>query len=161
MRSHTNGEKTDGRPGTGAGSLWKAGRAGAGRGEWILEAIQELKNEEGVDRVGVWLEERDSGERRDTESVVFRGEVWDEGMGIGVPGWTRISGGAPLPMEMLNAGKKCEYKIEGVNQGPMFGPLVALQRVLWVPVVARRILRGLVMTGTQQKQKALPSARAE
>src|ERR1700739_3028739 len=82
-------------------------------------------------------------------------------MGIGVPGWTRISGGAPLPMEMLNAGKKCEYKIEGANQGPMFGPLVALQRVLWVPVVVRRILRGLVMTGTQQKQKALPSARAE
>jgi signal transduction histidine kinase/ActR/RegA family two-component response regulator len=161
MRSRANGEKTKGRMGTGTSSLLRAGRAGANRGERILEAIQELKNEEGVDRVGVWLEERDSREGRDTESVVFRGEVWDEGMGIGIQGWTRISGDAPLPMEMLNAGKKCEYKIEGMNQGPMLGPLVALQRVLWVPVVVRRILRGLVMTGTQQKQKSLPSARAE
>lgn len=144
-----------------AGSLLRAGRAGASRDEWILEALQELKHEESVDRVGVWLEERASGEGREGEPVLFRGDVWEEGIGIGMPEWTRISGDAPLPMGMLCAGRSCEYGLEGPNQGPILGPLVELQRVLWIPVLGRRTLRGLVMMGTRQRQKALPRMRAE
>ena len=143
--------------------MFRAGRAGAGHAEWVLDAIQELNSEskEGVDRVGVWLEEPLSAEGMDTSSVIFRGEVWEQGIGKGAPEWTRLSDDAPLPMETLRSGISCEYEVGGPKPGPILGPLVGLHRVLWVPVLARRVLRGLIMLGTQQKQKDLPRARAE
>ena len=160
-RNHKGEEKARVRIGGCTGSVLRAGRTGAGRAEWVLEAIQELKGEEGVDRVGVWLEEQRSGDGAEAGPVTFRGDVWEEGIGSGVPEWTRISDNAPLPMEMLSSGMNCEYEMNGTKPAPILGPLVELQRVLWVPVLGRRILRGLVMLGTRRKQKAVPRARAE
>jgi len=144
-----------------AGSLVRLGRAGASHADWILQAIQELREAENVDRAGVWLEEPHCGERLDAGPVIFRGEVWDRGIGSGPPEWARLSGDAPLPQELLDDGKSCEYELEGPNQRPIFGPLVDLRRVLWVPVTAQRTLRGLIMLGAQQRQAPIPREGAE
>jgi signal transduction histidine kinase/CheY-like chemotaxis protein len=140
-------------------SLLHLGRAGADREEWIKEAIRQLKVEEGIARVGVWLEMVSGAEDAGVGRVVFRGEVWDEDIGPGPPEWSRVTGDAPLLMELLNSGKSCEYELEGLSAGVIFGPLMGMQRVQWVPVIARRTLRGLVMLGSRQRQK-LPSAMA-
>lgn len=67
-----------------AGSLSKAGRAGASHAAWIFEAIEELRGDRSADRVGVWLEEPRSVERGESEPARFRGEVWEEGIRTGV-----------------------------------------------------------------------------
>ncbi len=162
-RNRIEEERAKGRSGRAGGSVLRAGRAGAAHAEWVFEAIQELKDkhEEGVERIGVWLEEPMSAEGMDAGAVIFRGDVWEEGIGSGVPEWTRLSDDAPLPMEMLSAGMSCQYELEGPKPGPILGPLVGLERVLWVPVLGRQSLRGLVMLGTQEKHKALPRVKAE
>jgi len=147
--------------GADTGSVLRVGRAGASRVEWVQEAILELKDQEGVDRVGVWLEEQLSADGVVAGPVIFRGEVWERGIGTGMPEWSRLSSESPLPMKSLGNGKSCEYEVERPNSGPILGPLLELQRVLWVPVLERRILRGVVMLGTQKRQKALPRTRAE
>ncbi|HXY00710.1 MAG TPA: PAS domain-containing protein, partial [Candidatus Limnocylindrales bacterium] len=142
-------------------SVLRVGRARAKRAEWILEAIQQLKEEEDVERVGAWLEEPVNSSGPQAGPVVLRGEVWERGEGNAPPEWSRLGGDAPLPMELLDAGMSCEYEVEGPVQGVILGPLVDLQRVLWVPVLSRRTLRGLLMLGSRKKQKQLPRAVAE
>lgn len=149
------------RSGASSGSLVRTGRAGASHADWIFEAIQELKDEEGVERLGVWLEESGGAESSEAEPVVFHGEMWDQGIASGVAGWTRLACDAPLPIYMLSSGMSCEYELEGTKSEPILGPLVGLSSVLWVPVLGRRILRGLMMVGTRQKQKAMPRLKAE
>lgn len=163
MFTRNSGEERIARSGTGrcAGSLLRVGRAGAPHAEWILEAIQQLKNEGGVERVGVWLEEPTGSDAVNSGPTIFRGEVWEQGVASGVPEWTRLSSDAPLPMQALGAGISCEYEVEGPKPGPILGPLLELRRVLWVPILGRQILRGLVMVGTQHKKKYLPRAQAE
>ncbi|HYA63120.1 MAG TPA: PAS domain-containing protein, partial [Candidatus Sulfotelmatobacter sp.] len=143
------------------GSLLRLGRAGTSHADWIFQAIQELRCSENVERVGVWLEEPQCGERMDAGPVIFRGEVWDQGIGSGPQEWTRLSGDAPLPMDLLDDGKFCEYELEGPNSGLILGPLVDLGRVLWVPVTRQRTLRGLVMLGARQKQAPIARKDAE
>jgi len=111
--------------------------------------------------VGVWLEEVASDEGVAAGPVVFRGDVCEQGTRCGVPEWARLSDDAPMPAEMLSSGKSCEYEIEEPKGRPIFGPMVELQRVLWVPVLGMKILRGLVMLGTQQKHKPMPREKAE
>jgi len=154
-------ETTKARRTAGSGSVLRVGRAGARRAEWVQEALLELKGENGVDRVGVWLEQEVSADGMAAGPVLFRGDVWERGIGSGVPEWERLSVDAPLPMESLGKGRSCEYEVGGPKSGPILGPLLELQRVLWVPVLERRILRGLVMLGTQKRQKALPRVKAE
>lgn len=144
-----------------SGSLLQLWRNDSSHADWIPQAIQELRDAEGAERIGVWLEECQAHDGMDGGPVVFRGEVWEQGIGNGPPGWTRLSDDAPLPLELLNEGKSCEYDLDGPNSGPIFGPLLDLGRVLWVPVTGQRILRGLVMLGTRRKQAALPRAPAE
>lgn len=160
-RYRNNEQNAMSRTGECASTLLRVGRAGARHAEWIQEAIQELKDEEGVERVGVWLVDPADTGATDAGPVIFRGEVWDQGVASGVPVWTRLSGDAPLPMEKLSAGVSCEYEVEGPKPGPILGPLLELRRVLWVPVLRQRILCGLVMTGTSKKVKALPHGKVE
>lgn len=164
MFTRTHAEKETANRGNGgyAASPLKAARAGASHAEWIFEAIQELKGEGAADRVGVWLE--DPGIFAGPESaghIVFRGEVWEEGIPGAVPEWTRLSLDAPLPMTTLKNGLSCEYEIVVPETGAMCGPELQLRRVLWVPVMVRRTLRGLVMQGTLQGRKHLSPAKSE
>ena len=142
-------------------SVVRVGRTSSSHAEWILEAIHELSDEEEVERIGVWLEEPLSSQGAEAGPVMMQGEVWERGAGSGPPEWSRLSGNAPLPMGLLNSGLSCEYEVEGSEAGVILGPLVELHRVLWVPVLARRTLRGLVMLGSRKKQKQLPRTTAE
>jgi signal transduction histidine kinase/ActR/RegA family two-component response regulator len=143
-----------------AGSLLRLSRAGTSHADWIRQAVQELRGSEHVERIGVWLEEPQCGEPMDAGPVIFRGEVWDQGIGNGPQEWSRLSSDAPLPKELLDD-QSCEYELGAQNPRPIFGPLVDLGRVLWVPVTAQRTLRGLVMLGVRQKQAPVARERAE
>jgi signal transduction histidine kinase/FixJ family two-component response regulator len=136
------------------------GRAGAAHTEWIFEAIQDLRAASDVERIGVWLNENGNSDQPEDAPAVFRGEVWDEGVG-GVLEWNRIAIDSPLPAGSLKNGLSCEYEIPEPGSGPILGPQLQLRRVLWVPVIVRRNLRGLVMAGSPNKQKPLPCANAE
>ena len=134
---------------------------GANREEWIRAAAEELKSCDGASRIGVWLERpADMMAERD-DSVVFRGLVWDREL-EGLPKeWTRISADAPLPRELLNCGKSVEWNSGGLGFEPLLGPLLETERALWLPVMKRRMLCGLLLVGTREKQKTLPRAAAE
>ena len=143
-------------------SLLRLGRAGtANHAEWILQAIQELREPQVVDRAGVWLEDSQGSLEASGSPVVFQGEVWERGIGSGPPGWTRLSGDALLPRELIQDGKTCEYDLEGRHAGLILGPVVGLGRALWAPVTAKGILRGMVLLGSKAKQATLPRALAE
>jgi signal transduction histidine kinase/ActR/RegA family two-component response regulator len=146
----------------GSATVSKLGHAGAGHTEWIFEAIQDLRSASNVERIGVWLNENGNGTSGHIEDhpAIFRGEVWDQGIG-GVLEWNRIKIDFPLPAGSLKNGLSCEYEISEPASGPVFGPQLQLRRVLWVPVIVRRTLRGLVMAGSPNKQKPLPCVNAE
>jgi len=159
-RSYVDRETSGGRPGVATASPLKAGRAGASHAEWIFEAIQELRSAGGAERVGVWLEETGAALGGE-DGAIFRGEVWEAGVGTEVLEWTRLTTEAPLRLETLKAGLSCEYNVEVPEAGPILGPELELKRVLWAPVMVRHTLRGLVMQGTQHRKKGLPRAQAE
>lgn len=138
----------------------KFGRTGSGPAEWIFEAIRDLRAANNVERIGVWLNESGTFDRPDDPSTIFRGEVWDKDIG-GVLEWNRITIASPLPAGSLKNGLSCEYEISEAASGPIVGPQLQLRRVLWVPIIVRRTVRGLVMAGSPNKQKPLPCANAE
>jgi signal transduction histidine kinase/CheY-like chemotaxis protein len=142
-----------------AHSLLRMGRASAStRADWIFQAIQELSERGGVDRVGVWLDEAQSAPESHSGGA-FRGEVWEREVGNGPAGWVRLSEDA-IPKELLE-GKSCEHSLDGRHAGLILGPLVELARALWVPVSANGMLRGVLMLGTRNKQVVLPRKAAE
>jgi len=137
-----------------------AGREGASHEELIREAIAELRDQESADRVGVWLESP-RGNQDLGHTGILRGQVWERDADNVPVEWTRLSTDAPLPNELLNAGKSVEYGVGGTEFAAILGPLLGLHRVLWVPVSERNVLRGLLMVGTKDKQKTLPRGMAE
>lgn len=143
------------------GSLLRVGRAQASHPEWIHAALQELRSEAKRERIGVWLEEPSSRETPDGSPILLRGEAWEEGTRNEVLEWARLPLEAPLRVATLRAGLGCEYEIARPITGAVLGPELQLRRVLWIPVIARRILCGLVMMGSLEKQRALPWEQAE
>jgi len=142
-----------------AGGVLRGARAGAGREEWIRIAIDELAMEPSIERVGIWLEPAAQEGNRGT--VVFSGAVWERSAGNLPPAWRKISAEAPLPREVLSGTSSVEHELESTTSAPMLGPLVELQRALWVPIIDHRILGGLILAGTREKQAFLPRAKVE
>src|SRR5271157_13813 len=142
-----------------AGGVVRAARGGAAREEWIRIAIDELAMEPAIERVGIWLEP--AAERGDTGAVVFRGAVWERNAWNLPLEWGKISAEAPLPREVLNGTSSVEHGLESTTSAPMLGPLVELQRALWVPIVGHHILSGLILAGSRKKQTLLPRAKVE
>jgi signal transduction histidine kinase/AmiR/NasT family two-component response regulator len=143
-----------------AGGVLRVARAGASREEWIQVALDELAQEAALDRAGIWLEPAaDAGDTGGT--AVFTGAVWERNGGNLPREWRRISAEAPLPREVLNGTKSVEYELEGATVLPMLGPLVELQRALWVPVNGRQILGGLILAGSREHHVPLPRAKVE
>lgn len=137
-----------------------AAREGAERGAWIRETVEELLALEGVERAGAWLEET-SPEGPSEGGALFRGKVLDRD-GTAVPAeWNRLSTESPLPAEVLNEKKSVEYETHGEKSGPIFGPLVGLVRVLWIPVTSHGVFCGMLLAGTARKSSALPRHAAE
>jgi len=129
-----------------AGGVLRAARAGAGRETWIRIAVDELAMEPSIERIGTWLEPPAHEGGKGT--TVFTGAVWERGAGNLPPAWRKLSAEAPLPREVLNGTSSVERELESATTAPMLGPLVGLQRVLWVPIIGHRILGGLILAGT-------------
>ena len=142
-------------------SLLRFARAnGSNHAQWILHAVQELCGKEGVERAGVWLDLEPNALETHAGPLIFRGEVWERGIGNGPPEWTRLSEDL-LPKELVREGKSCEYDLEGPYAGLIVGPLLGLRRALWVPIVAGSMLRGMVLVGSRSRQAPSPRAEAE
>ena len=142
-----------------AGGVLRAARAGAGRETWIRIAIDELAMEPSIERIGIWLEPL--AQQGDRGTVVFSGAVWERNAGDLPAEWRKISAEAPLPREVLSGASSVEHELESTMSVPMLGPLVELQRALWVPIIGHRILGGLILAGTREKQTLLPRAKVE
>lgn len=143
-----------------SGTLSKLDRAGGSHTEWILETIQDIRAASNAERIGVWLNENGSFDCPEDSPTIFCGEVWDRDIG-GVLEWNRITIDFPLPVDCLKNGLSCEYEISEPGSGPVLGPQLQLRRVLWIPIILHRALRGLLMAGSLNKQKLLPCATAE
>jgi signal transduction histidine kinase/ActR/RegA family two-component response regulator len=139
----------------------QAAREGAERGAWIREAVEELLALEGVERAGAWLEETSPEPAVSETGTLFRGEVLDIDGGAVPAEWKRLSTESPLPAEVLNEKKSVEYETHWEKSGPIFGPLVGLARVLWIPVTAHGVFRGMLLAGTARKSSSLPRHAAE
>jgi signal transduction histidine kinase/ActR/RegA family two-component response regulator len=143
-----------------AGGVLRAARAGASPLEWIQIALEELAQETELDRAGIWLEP--AADAQDTSgAAVFSGAVWERNGGNLPREWRRISAEAPLPREVLSGTNGVEYELEGASVLPMLGPLLELQRVLWVPVNGHHNLGGLILVGSRQRHAPLPRAKVE
>jgi hypothetical protein len=134
----------------------RAAVAGIARHELIHEAVHFLVAHAKADRVGVWMESADSEHLPGRGFVEFRGIVADRDGEATPPEWERLSPEAPLPMELLNAGKSVEQDLGGARNHIILGALVEIKRALWVPVESRGRLRGVLLAGSHKKHGALP-----
>ena len=132
----------------------------ASRSVWIQHAIESLRGLIGLDRVAVWLEP-ELGSEDHASPIVFRGDIWESDGGDAPAEWTRLSGDAPLPQELLSRGKSVECQPSEPGADPMLGVLLGLHRALWVPVSGRKYLRGLILVGTRNKEQSIPRAIVE
>ena len=139
----------------------RAARAGAGREVWIREALLELQMEPGAERFGVWLDIPVRDETSSASRVVFRGEVHETGEGNGPRKWTSLSVELPLPLDLLSVGKTAELTLQGGLHDPLLGPTLGMRHVLWVPVFAQNLLRGLILVAAQDGGRPLPQILAE
>ena len=147
---------------SGSRSLFCSVRQGSPRAEWISAAIHSLISDSAAERVGVWLEDpRADEESGDVAVPLFRGEVWEQELGSGPPEWARLAAGTALPTGLVDRGMVFEYSIEGPQSGPILGPVIGMNRVLWMPVVQRGVLRGLILLGTARREGVLPRWQAE
>jgi signal transduction histidine kinase/ActR/RegA family two-component response regulator len=144
---------------TAADGVLRAARAGGSRETWIRMAIDELAMETSIERIGIWLQP--AANEGDKGTVVFSGAVWERGAGSLPPEWRRLSAEAPLPREVLSGTRSVEHELDGATSAPMLGPLVELQRALWVPIVGRHILGGLILAGSREKHTPLPRSKVE
>jgi signal transduction histidine kinase len=142
-------------------SLLQVGRAGGSHADWISRAIQALREAEGADRIGVWLDDSQGAEPTATGPVIFRGDVWERGLGSGPRDWTRLSDEAPLPIDRLRDGKSCESDLEGADSGFILGPLIGMRHAVWVPVTMRHALRGIVLLASRHAKTRLTSGHVE
>jgi signal transduction histidine kinase/CheY-like chemotaxis protein len=143
----------------------RAGLAGAPRAELMREALHALSRDGRADRIGVWLEQDAIPCADALAATCLRGMIWDA-EGEDTPDeWEKLSLEPPLPQELLASGKSVYQELEGSQgeppNGAMIGPLVGLRHALWTPIEGKGHLRGVLLTGSQKKQPAMPRELAE
>jgi signal transduction histidine kinase/ActR/RegA family two-component response regulator len=143
-------------PAVAARGVARAAVAGIARHELIQEAVHILLAHGKADRIGVWMESADSEHVPGRRFAEFRGIVADRDGEATPPEWERLSPEAPLPVELLNAGKSAEQDLGGARNHIVFGALLEIKRALWVPVEIRGRLRGVLLAGSHKKRGALP-----
>jgi signal transduction histidine kinase len=129
----------------------------------LRKTLCKLASDGRTDRVGVWLEAADT-EREQTSTSpgmgAFRGIVWDRQCQNIPLEWQRLSAEPPLPHEALAGGQSVEQRLDH-GALPVVGPLLELQRAMWVPVKRRGRLRGILLAGSRSKNGKLPAEALE
>ena len=139
----------------------RAANQGLPRPELLRKTLAALAGDGRSDRIGVWLESGpDSGSASFAEyaAASFRGMVWDRDSEDIPLEWQHLSPQAPLPQELLTAGRSVEFDEDAV---PMIGPLLELRRAVLVPVGHSGRLRGVLLAGSRQKHGAIATALFE
>jgi signal transduction histidine kinase/AmiR/NasT family two-component response regulator len=133
----------------------RAANEGLSRRELLDKALSALSTDGRADRVGAWLApaEADMSEMHGAPS--FSGVVWDRDRGNMPAEWRRLSLEAPLPQDVLSAGRSVEQELEDGSL-PMIGPLMELRRAMWVPIERRGRLRGVLLAGSRSKHGEMP-----
>ena len=144
-------------PAVAARGVARAAVAGIARHELIREAIYFLLASAKADRIGVWMESAGQQHVPGRGFVEFRGIVADRDGEATPPEWERLSLEAPLPVELLNAGKSLEQDLGGARDQIILGALVEIKRAIWVPVATGGRLRGVLLAGSHKKRGALPA----
>jgi signal transduction histidine kinase/CheY-like chemotaxis protein len=144
------------RPAVAVRGVARAAVAGIARHELIQEAVHFLVANAKADRIGVWMESMDSERVPGRGFAEFRGIVADRDGEATPPEWERLSPEAPLPVELLNAGKSVEQDLGGARDHITLGALLEIKRALWVPVEIRGRLHGVLLAGSRKKHGALP-----
>lgn len=138
-----------------------AAMAGASRQQLAREGLKVLQQNQEVDRVGIWLEQGDTLRSSDGFTGAFHGLVWDRTMGEDCPPeWQVLSLEPPLPEKLLIQGKPMEQDLAASSHNPVFGQLVGLRRVLWIPIVGQCQVRGLILVGSRSKSPGSAFERA-
>jgi signal transduction histidine kinase/CheY-like chemotaxis protein len=142
-------------------SVLAAAREGANHDVWLQVALRKLQAAPGVARCGVWLETASGEDTQPDRPGVLRGEIRETTEGTGLGEWTRLSLEPPLPLARLTAGETVEFRTGGESKEPIAGPAMGMRRRVWVPVVARGALRGVVLLAAAEGDAALPRDAAE
>ena len=133
------------------------------REKLLRKTLYKLASDSSTDRIGVWLDAPDT-EGMETSigpgTEPFRGIVWDR-QSQNIPlEWQRLSAEPPLPHEALSAGESVDQRLDH-GALPIIGPLLELQRAMWVPVKRRGRLRGILLAGSRRKHGKLPAEALE
>jgi hypothetical protein len=142
-------------------SVLAAAREGANQEEWLQAALRKLQAVPGVSRCGVWLETASGEAPRTDRPGVLRGEIRETSERSGLGEWARLSLEAPLPVARLFAGETVEFQKAGESREPITGPAMGMRHGIWVPVVARGALRGVVLLAAEEGGAALPRGVTE
>lgn len=157
----------------------RAALDGAARLAVAAEALRELQAEGFADRVGIWLANSpayESDQLRDSTAPEmhrtsasgapyeadtpleppWRGVVWDRENPSTPVEWEHLAGEAPFPPDLLLGGRAVAEELDGTQI--LIGVLIELRKVLWVPIVSRGGLQGVILCGTREKHRALPRA---
>ena len=133
---------------------------GASKEELAGEAIQLLRERSDADRIGVWLEPQAQDKEEYERAVSFRGVIWEKGVEATPPEWRRLSPEFPLPQELLR-GKTVDQELDVSGREALLGPLIEMQRALWVAIARGGRVRGVLLAATRTKQRALPKCLFE
>jgi signal transduction histidine kinase/CheY-like chemotaxis protein len=131
---------------------------GTSREELLQETLAEMVEVGGADRFGVWLEPTSNGTKYEG---ALRGMVWDREIVTSPREWISLSPQTVLPPARVVSGSAMEVDLTGKTTQPMVGPLVGLNRALWVPVQHAGKLRGVLLAGTSGTRKELPREKLQ
>jgi signal transduction histidine kinase/ActR/RegA family two-component response regulator len=126
---------------------------GTSREELLQETLAEMVEVGGADRFGVWLEPTSDDTKNEG---ALRGMVWDREIVTSPREWISLSPQTVLPPARVVSGSATEIDLTGKTTQPIVGPLVGLNRALWVPVQHAGKLRGVLLAGTSGTRKELP-----
>jgi signal transduction histidine kinase/CheY-like chemotaxis protein len=122
----------------------------------MQEAVRFLLATTNADRVGVWMESTKTERVLGRRFIGFRGVVADRDGDATPSEWERLSPEAPLPVELLHAGKSVEQDLSDARDQTILGALLEIRRVVWVPVESGGRLRGVLLAGLRKKHGVLP-----
>ncbi len=133
----------------------RAANKGLSRRELLEKALNALSTDGRADRVGAWLAPAEPEMSEIHGAASFSGVVWDRDRGNMPAEWRRLSLEAPLPQDVLSAGRCVEQELEDGSL-PMIGPLMELRRAMWVPIERGGRLRGVLLAGSRSKHGEMP-----
>jgi signal transduction histidine kinase/ActR/RegA family two-component response regulator len=129
--------------------------------ELIKAALQTLLGGSEADRVGVWIDDGESGSHPGRGSSSLRGLVAERNGDSTPSDWERLSLEALSPLDPLHNGKTVEQELDGASDQLILGALLELRRAVWAPIGSHGRLRGVVLAGLRGKHGALPVALVE